>query len=282
MEVVAKDVTGQAMPEMPAQKVDKPQEPEVKKEETKEQDDFKMMQLLRREKAIRAEKRKLEEERASFMKEMESLKNKPAQPQTNWKDLYKNDPYGLLRELGVSQDEFTQLMLTQDPNNYALTELKKELMASRQELDAIKKQLEESPIKAKEQALEQIKRDAKRIVQSNPEAYELISLNGDSPYETVKQIIDAEYNDSGDVLDVEEVLDAIEEMYLEQSLALTSSKKVKAKLTPSQEAANAETGQSPVQGTQSPKATSLSHSTVAGSKPMSARERAILAFNKKL
>lgn len=188
------------------------------------------------------------------------------------KDVLKSDPLKALSEAGISYEKLTELQLSQiapDPNQTLLNKIA-ELEAK---LASVDEQFTKRDTQAYDAAVNQIRNDVKLLVDSD-DSYETIKATGES--ETVVELIKKVFDAEGTILSVEEAAKMVEEKLLERKLAeverLSKLSKIKSRLSkPSEPTAEANDAQQPQ------KQPTLSNQA-AVSRPLSARERAILAF----
>lgn len=244
--------------------------------------------LARKEKALRA--KQLAQEQAYKQREAqlyakeESLKLQQEQRVAEYqqkyipKDRIQTDPLAVLAELGLSNEQITQLALNapsqQDIAYKAEIEsLRAELRSVREETTGIKKSFEDRDTQSYNQAIGQIRKDAQRLVDSDP-SYESIKQAGQVG-EVVK-LIERTFKEDGEIMDVAEAAKLVEDELSERLYQLSNKiSKVKSRFAPKAESAP----EAPVASNQKPQVQmkTLTNS-VSSSRPLSAKERAILAF----
>ena len=249
--------------------------------------------LARKEKALRA---KVQSQEASIKAKEDALaareaaiKAKEAEYADGYirKDKLKADPYGTLLDADVSYDDVTQQALNspQDPRVIAhIKKLEAELRSHKQEVAEMDKQRkaeqQESQTKQYQQAVAQLKRDAERLVKGN-EAYEMIERTGS--HDDVVQLIERTFKEDGHVMSVEDAAQEVEKYLEEEAYKLSQANKIQKRhkaLAPAPtKTSEAESGSQAAksEGTKQPQKT-LTNQMSAG-RPLSARERALLAFN---
>lgn len=177
----------------------------------------------------------------------------------------KSETLRVLQEAGVTYDDLTQAILANQSNP--------EVHALRSELNAIKegvnKQFTERDQQAKQQVLSEMRSEATRLV-SNSEDFELTRETGSVPQ--VMKLIERTYDETGEVLDVPEALRLVEEELFNRQQKLVNLKKMQGLLNKPAEQAQVTTQQRP-QGMRT-----LTNKDTA-SIPLSAKARAIAAFN---
>ena len=220
--------------------------------------------------ALAKQERQIWKARKELKAQQEALKAEQASYVS--KDLLKSDPLKALSEAGISYEKLTELQLSQvapDPNQHLINKIT-ELEAK---LAAVDEQFTKRDSQAYDAAINQIRNDAKLLVDSD-DTFETIKATGETEavVELIKKVFDAE----GTILSVEEAAKLVEEKLLDRKLkeveTLTKLSKIKSRL--SKPAENPEEVIAPQQGQKQP---TLSNSA-AVSRPLSSRERAILAF----
>lgn len=256
--------------------------PEVAKpEETKPEESARFAQMARREKMLRARAREIET-REQALKAREAQYTQPQQPQApdvSWKERLVNDPAGLLAEAGMSYDQFVASLANQNPLDPTIRQLQNELKQIKEAQNKVLEDMGQRDERAMSQAIKQIETEVGQIVRSNPDEYETLAASGPAAQKEVARYIKQVFDEEGYIMDVHEAAREVEEALTEQALGYAKLKKIQAKLSPSQVAAKAEV-ELPQAQAKGP--STLSHSMSAGSKPLSAKERAILAFQGKL
>lgn len=234
--------------------------------------------------ALAKKERALRSQHQALKAREEALEAKEKEYQTSYvqksslAERFKSDPLGLMNEYGMSYDALTQAILNQPPQgDPALALVQKEL----KELKEAQKKSAEDAINQQSQAyiqaVEQIRRDAKVLIDSDP-AYETIK-EADS-VEAVVKLIEETFKTEKVLLSVEEAAKEVEDYLVEEALKYAQFKKVKEKLTPAQ----VEEQPKPTQ-TEKPTLKTLTHAQTAATKPLSnkdRRTRAIMAFQGKL
>ena len=238
--------------------------------------------LARKEKALRAQVQKFNAERDAFKAEQAGKPATPTFDESKYiaKDKLATKDWNTLNELGFTYDDLTNLALNppsaQDSRTVAMIdELKAEIKALRGDSDKTKKSFEEQQTQQYQQAVNQIRNEAKNLVNSN-EAFETIKETGS--VDEVVRLIEETFKADGTLLSVEEAAQAVEEHLVEEATRLARLKKVQAKLQP-QQAKPLESGQKPVAG--QPAAKTLTNA-IGSTRKLSPRERAHLAFEGKL
>lgn len=222
--------------------------------------------LAKQERAIRKARQELKAQQETWERDKASYVNL---------EQLKADPLKALAEAGISYDRLTELQLGQvnpDPNQQLLDKIQ-ELETK---LAAVDEQFTKRDTAQYEAAVNQIRNDVKLLVDSDP-TFETIKETGEteSVVELIRKVFDAE----GTILAVEEAARLVEDKLLENKLAeiekLSKLSKFKSRLgKPAEIPAEASELQQ-----QQPAATTLTNQGTV-SRPLSARERAIQAFEK--
>lgn len=222
----------------------KPEEKVVEVEKAAEEDKrfaAKFAALTRREKEIRQREKAVEQR----LRQIEAqMKQEPAKVEPVVEPLerrIRKDPFNTLKELGVDYSTLTQIAL----NDGKLTpDLQMQLMREeiengyKSEISEIKKAMAErveSEKKAKEQAaIDSFKAGIANSIVGNAEQYELLAAEGEYGVDLVYDVIDRHYQETEDVMDVQEAANLVEEHLLEEAKKRIELKKIKKLLEPSQ------------------------------------------------
>ena len=215
-----------------AENYDEPQQ-----EEGSSQDKFasKFAALSRKEKALRDK----EAEYESKFEEMERLlaeyESKAKEPEVDWEQLFRRDPLRALEEAGMGYDKLTELAL----NDGKLTP-EMQLAAMREEIEGdyqrrfeeLENKLAEKE-KAEEEAYynsvqENFQEEIGNFVAQNQEKYELIEAS--QANDLVFDVIEEHYNETGNVLNIEEAADAVESYLEEEAHKFMKLKKISSRL----------------------------------------------------
>lgn len=195
----------------------------------------------------------------------------------------KSAPYKRLMELGVTYDQLTQEALNGPSQesiqmtNY-IKQLETKLSALEEKQNSTLKNLEEQQTTAYKQTIANITREVDKLVSSDAN-FETISATGS--VKAVVDLIEKTYKEDGVVLDIEEAAQLVEDHLAEKYTKIASIKKIQQRMQAAQ-AANASKNTAPKQvETPKPPKQTLSNN-MAASRPLTARERALLAFENKL
>lgn len=259
-----------------------PAVPEVKDPTKNPEEDARFAQLARREKQLRAQAKQFQDQKAAFEAEKAQLLQKAQTPDTSWKDKIKQDLIGTLAEAGLTYDEVLNTYVNHTPMDQNMKLFQAKMREIEEKTDKLNNQFTETQKQNYNQAVKQIKTEVKQLVKSAPEDFEVINSQGELAEEAVVKLIEKTYEDEGYLMDVADAAREVEDYMAEQTLALAKLKKIQAKLTPSQEAAQAEVK---IEPKEQKTPTTLSHDMQSASKPLTAKERrqrAIMAFEGKL
>lgn len=176
----------------------------------------------------------------------------------------KAQPLSVLQEHGVTYDQLTEAILNgSDAINPEIQALKAELKALKEGVD---KTLGDRDTQAEQAALGEMRREAEKLARDG-DAFEMVRETKSLPQ--VMDLIHRTYKETGEVLDVSEAMQLVEDELITESLKLATLKKVQGKLAPPPPA--------PLQPQQRQMRTLTARDTAAPT--MSAKARAIAAFN---
>jgi hypothetical protein len=222
--------------------------------------------LARQERQILKARRAFEVEKAAW--EKEKAEHVP-------KSALKSDPLKALGEAGVTYEQLVELQLSQenpDPNQALLDKI----AALEEKLAAVDGQFQKRDRDGYEAAVNQIRKDIKLLVDSDP-TFEMIKATEQS--EEVVRLVERVFKDEGEILSVEEACRTIEEQLAEREYQkferLSKLQKIQQRLGKPAEPAE-ETPTQIRSATQTKTLTNLD----ATQRPLTARERAIRAYNR--
>lgn len=235
--------------------------------------------LARKERALRVQAQRLQAEREAF--KASQAATKPIEVDTSKfidRERLLQDPFAVLNELGVSYDQLTNSALNQPkPEEIAYKKLENDL---RQELKSVKeaqekaaRDAEQQQTQSYQQAVNQIRNDAKQLVNSDPDTYEAIRSTGS--INDVVELIEETFKQDGVLLSVEDAAREVEEYLAEEAFKLSQLKKIQNRMR-----ANAPKP-APAQSLQTEKPQAglkTLTNAISSTRQMSARERAIAAF----
>lgn len=185
--------------------------------------------LARKEKALRAEIQKFKSEKDTWLAEQKQAQDKY---KTDYvpKERLKSDAIGALLEEGFSLDQIAKMTLeynnAQDPRVARLMARIDELEGKTKSIDS---RIVEDQSQAVEQALNQMRNEAKILIDSDP-AYETIKATNN--IEAVVKHIKRTYDEDDVILSVEDAAKEVEEILIEDAIKIAGLQKVKQKLQP--------------------------------------------------
>lgn len=266
--------------------VEAPKSEEVKPAEEPLSSQF--AQLARKEKAIRAKAMELKAQEAAIKaKEAEieaKFKSSAPTPSSLPDRLKSADPkivMEALDEMGLSYDDLSARLLNA-PTPEALAQqkylksLEDKIAALEEAQNKSVKSFEEQQKQQYQQAVNQIKNEAKSLVSSGDE-FETIRETGS--IDDVVELIERTFKEDGVLLTVQDACNAVEEHLVEEAMKIARLAKIQQRLAPKPTAPKVEAPkQEPVK---QPQLKTLTNS-VSSSRPLTAKERAILAFKGEL
>jgi len=234
--------------------------------------------LARKEKALRAkaaqQEQALKAREAALAAREAEITNKASFDPSKYISIddIRSNAYATLAKLGISYDDISeQAIAAQSPEAQAYarmrSEIQEELRTLREEQDRTRKQIEDSQSQQYQQALKQITLEVRDLVSKDPNFETVKQANATKD---VVELIERTFQEEGKLLTVEEATQAVEDYLVEEALKLSNIKKVRDRLS-----ANSEKQQQTIQ------MKTLTNS-VGAQKPLSARERALLAFKGEL
>jgi outer membrane murein-binding lipoprotein Lpp len=265
--------------------VETPAAPEATPEQPKAKEDPLSSQyatLARKERALRAQIQQFKADQAKYQAERDAYK----QPEIDLskyidRERLKSDPLAVFADAGLSYDELTQAILSQsnvqtDPRvNAQLARMEAEIKAAREEAKALRDAQDNNQKQSYQQALNQIKGEASKLVYTDP-AFEMIKAT--NSISDVVELIEETFKADGTLMTVEDACQAVEEHLFEEAMKLTKVKKLQQRLGQSTAQPAATTNTKQPQQTTSKTLTN----GMTGQRPMSARDRAIAAMQGKL
>lgn len=241
--------------------------------------------LARKEKALRQKEQQLKAREAALTAPPKAPEVGQQEPKVDLskfvdKDRLVKDPFTVLNELGLSYDQLTELALNapraeelQMMNE--IRSLKEELKALRGETESTKKSFEETQKQQYDQAITQIRNEAKQLVKLDPQ-FETIKATGS--INEVVELIERTFNEDGILLTVEEAAQQVESYLVDEAIKLAKLAKIQQKIAPKPQAP---VTQKATSQSEQPQLKTLTNS-VSSSRKLNARERAILAMEGKL
>lgn len=217
--------------------------PEPAKEEPKKKDPMssRFAALSRKEKEIQEERKRIESERQAFESERKEYQEKlsSASKAQDLLKMAKDDPLGFIRETGVSFEKLADAMLNDDGTLKTQSELSRVKAEVQEQIEALKKEREEDKKSAQKQEeerklreqeqyivqqVEQYKAHTNKVIQENPETYELILAN--NAQDSVWSVIESYFYETGEILEPQAAAEQVEEYLLQQAQKLLTTKKL--------------------------------------------------------
>lgn len=173
----------------------------------------------------------------------------------------KSDPLRVMLENGVTYDQLTEaIMNSQGQDNSEIHALKAEIESLKQGID---QKFTDKDAQTEQAVLAEMTREAEVIVRSNDD-FELIREMKQIP--NVTKLIERTYRQTGEVLDVREALQLVEDELLKDAQRITGFKKIQSRMIPQFQPQQRQTGMR-----------TLTNRDTA-SVPLSAKARAMAAF----
>lgn len=178
--------------------------------------------------ALAKAKRALQIERAQLEKQKAELAQKSSSDLADYvsKADLKSRPLSVLTENGVTYDELTHAILNGSGPNPEIQSLKSEIKALKDELTG---QLIERDRLQEQQVLAQIRRDAD-LLTAQGEEYEAIRQA--KAQRDVVDLIHRTWKQTGEILDVSEAAQLVENQLIEEALPFAKIKKLQNKINP--------------------------------------------------
>jgi hypothetical protein len=242
--------------------------------------------LARREKAIRMKEAQMRAREASLRQPASApAPEAPKVDMTQYvpKDRLTQDPFTVLQEMGLTYDQLTELALNAPkPEQLALQNelkaLREELKSLKGESDNHKKTFEQYEDQQYKSALKQIEFDVSSLVKTDP-AFE--AVRAARATRDVVNLIDRVYKEDGVLMTIEDAASEVETQLVEEAMKLARLTKVQRQLSASMRPQSSAAPQAKQNGQQQQSSTTLTNN-MGSSKKLSARERALLAFEGKL
>jgi len=253
--------------------------PQVSAEELERSRRF--AQLARQEKALRQEVQQLKAREEALKAREAELQAQNAKYSDGYysRDQIKADAMRVLSEAGISYDDIVQQAISQpamDPRTQAqMDALKAEIDRLKQFTEDSKKNAQEQQTQQYQAAVKQITADVNQLVFTDPE-FELIKVT--KSQRDVVELIEKTFQEDGTLLSVEDAAREVEKYLTEEAEKLTKVQKIQKRLSSQSNAASAPSQQAPVTQPKQPQPMKTLTNATASTRPLSARERAILAF----
>lgn len=170
----------------------------------------------------------------------------------------KAEPLSVLQEHGVTYDQLTQAIM-------GTTETFDREAVESSILERVEGVLSEKEKASERAVMAQMQREAEGLAREG-ENFEMVRETRSIP--DVMRLIERTYRESGEVLDVSEAMQLVEDELLQESVRIASIKKLQSRLAP----------QAPVMQPQTRQMRTLTNQDM-GRAPMSAKARALAAFH---
>jgi hypothetical protein len=239
--------------------------------------------LARKEKQLRLRDQQLRQREAAIKAASEKPATPPSAPSIDESkyialEKLKQDPIRTLLESGLTYEQLTEAAINGPRQEDMHTQnelrlLREEIAKLKGETESTKKSFEEQQTAQRQQAERQIRSDVVRLVQQDP-AFETIKETrsvGD-----VVELITKTFDEDGILLTVEEAAQQVEDYLIDEALKLSKLKKIQQRMQPASTQPQKSTAQP-----QQQQMKTLTNS-VGSNRPLSAKERALLAFEGKL
>lgn len=248
--------------------------------------------LARKEKQFRQkvaeQQAQLQAERQALEAEKAKIAAKDAEYNSNYipKNRLTEDTINVLLENGLSYDQITQMVLQQgtiqqDPVLKAqLAEIKAQIKAQQDLIEESKNAAQQAQQQQYNEAITQITHETEMLVKSDPSFEAIRETNS---VKDVVELIEKTYKEDGVLLTVEEAAKEVEDHLIEQLSNYSQKiKKLQQKFQPNTQAPQSSANQAKPQQTQQATQVKTLTNSMATGKPLTARERAVLAFEGKL
>lgn len=246
-------------------------------------------EIARQERILRAKAQKqqqeLQQQKAAIEAQKTALDARSKEYESGYisKDRFKADPISTLEEMGLSYEEITQQMISRQPKDPRVEATISRLEAKIAQLESKTAEVETNAKQAQtdsyQAALRQIETDVKKLVTSDPEAYEAIAKT--NSIKDVVELIEQTYQKDGILMTSAEAAEEVENYLIEESLSQVSRIDKIQKRLAQQAASTAAAAQVKQEDTKAkPEETTMKTltNTVSSTRKLSARERALLAF----
>lgn len=241
--------------------------------------------LARKEKAIRQKERLLAQREAEMKAKAEAAQAPAAKPDVDLskyvsKDDLLRDPFGVLNDNGLGYDKLTEIAANGPTYEMRqmmskIAALEGELAKVKGETESTKKSFEETQNTQYKQAMNQITRDVNSLVRTDP-SFETIKATNSQ--RDVVSLIERTFEEDGYLMSVEEAAQEVEEYLVNEAIRLSSLGKIKQRIAPKAPSAPA---QQTTEQSKQPQMKTLTNA-VSSTAKLSAKERAVLAFQGKL
>lgn len=235
--------------------------------------------------ALARQQKDLRRQQAELRAREEEMKTRLARYEQDYipKSKLTEDPLGVLGSNGISYDKLVELAVQYPTlNDPVIKQIREEITSIKEEKSQAQKLNEEAQKKNYETALNQIRIEAKLLIDSDS-SFETVKESDAS--EAVVALIEETFKEEGRLLSVQEAAQLVEDHLVEDFVRMASFKKVKARLQPTTVSAVAPQSDDPVPKktpSQQPIKTITNAAMTAPSRPLSQKDRiarAIAVFN---
>jgi hypothetical protein len=189
--------------------------------------------LSRREKAVKERERQIEK-RLKDLEERTAVKPEPKVEEEPLKLRALKKPFETLKELGLDYETLTKIALNEGQltPEIQMQILREELDNKyRAELDQIKKQLSDKEQKEASdrdtQTIGGFKREIGETIRAKAADFELLSVEGEDGIEMVFSAINNHYEETGEVIEINEAAEAVENQLLNEAKKRIELNKIK-------------------------------------------------------
>lgn len=210
--------------------------------------------------ALARQRRALDVKERALKEREKALSSNPGQGDSIAIARLKSEPLNVLLEAGVTYDQLTEAILANQANPQ-MSALEAKMKALEEGLD---KKLSDRETAAEKQALAEMRRTAQDLI-AQGEDFELV--RGTNSVPDVMRLIERTYRETGDVLDVKDACQLVEDELFKEAQKMAGLNKVRAQFAPQAQQMQRHQGMR-----------TLTNRDTA-SVPMSPRARALAAFN---
>jgi len=242
--------------------------------------------LARKEKALQQKARQqenaLKTREQSLLDRENALNAREKQYSTDYipKSRLQSDALGVLEEAGVTYDQVTQAQIDRTSVPPALLahikQLEARIATQEKTLEQAKAQGQEQQGEAYKAAITQITRDVRALVQEDP-TFETIKATGS--IKDVVELIEATYKEDGYVMSVEDAAKEVEDHLVSEIDKLTRIEKIRKRIPGLQ---TEKSVPQPQTNSQQPQTMKTLTNATSSTRKLTAKERAMLAFEGKL
>lgn len=180
--------------------------------------------------ALAKERRAIQKERAQLAAERAALESNADLSAYVSKADIQAKPLRVLQEMGVTYEQLTQAILSDQSNT-----VDPEVLKLRDEVKALKEGFDKTLVdrdeQAEQQVLSEMKKEAEALVRDG-DTFEMVRETRSMP--DVMRLIHQTYKQTGEVLEVQEALQLVEDELINESLKIANIGKVKSKILPPQ------------------------------------------------